>query len=475
VRRPILSLCLASAAWVFTACGGDGKCDPNNPKDCDTGLVCEQVQGQEQARCFAPVQVQGRVFNLSTGEGIANAVVAAVDTNGSPVGSQSVSGADGSYSLPIPSVRADEKGAPMAQRITLRAAAKDHLPFPSGIRVSLPVSTEGAARAKPDDESQPLVVKSGLTDVGLVPLPDAERGQPSIAGTVDASSQRRGVLVVAQSAADATARGYSAVADSSGAFRIFNVPPGQYTVQAYTRGSNYTAATATVEAGKDTTGVQVKRSEAPTATLNGSVSIVATTGGQATSVVMVVESTFNTNLVRGEVPPGLRAPEPGTAPNITNTFSLEGVPDGRYVVLAAFENDGLVRDPDPGISGTQIQRVTVTNGTVSSSPAFKVTGAVSIVGPGAGETIEDVTGTPRFTWKPYSSSQAYDVSVFDSFGNEVWKTRKTAVTGSDNTLDYAGTTALKPGNVYQWRVTALGNQLTPKSQSEDLRGLFRVQ
>ena len=157
MRRPILSLCLASAAWVFTACGGDGKCDPNNPKDCDTGLVCEQVQGQEQARCFAPVQVQGRVFNLSTGEGIANAVVAAVDTNGSPVGTQSVSGADGSYSLPIPSVRADEKGAPMAQRITLRAAAKDHLPFPSGIRVSLPV------RARPPTSPTPSASRAFRT------------------------------------------------------------------------------------------------------------------------------------------------------------------------------------------------------------------------------------------------------------------------------------------------------------------------
>jgi hypothetical protein len=474
MRRNTLSLILASVAWALGACTDEGVCDPSNPKNCADGFVCEQVQGQEQSRCFAPVQVQGRVFNLSTGAGIPNALVAAVDPDGAPVGSQAVSGADGGYSLPIPSVRADEKGAPVAQRITLRAAAKDHLPFPSGIRVSLPVNTEGAARAKEDDETLPLVVKSGLTDVGLVELPAEQRDNPSIIGTVEMGTNRRGVLVVAQPTNSTTAKGYSAVADGSGAFRIFNVPQGEYTVQAYARGTNYTAATAPVEAGKDTTGVQVKRSEAPTAQLSGTVNIVATVGGQATSVVMVVESTFNEPLARGEVPPGLRAPEPGTAPNVTNSFVIEGVPDGRYVVLAAFENDGLVRDPDPNIAGTQIQRVTVSNGTASASPTFKVTGAVSIVGPGAGESVEEVTGTPRFTWKPYSSSQAYDVSVFDSFGNEVWKMRKAAVTGSDNTLDYAGT-ALVPGNVYQWRVTALGNSLTPKSLSEDLRGLFRVQ
>jgi hypothetical protein len=472
MRRQTLSLILASTAWALGACSDESVCDPSNPKNCKDGLVCEQVQGQEQSRCFAPVQVQGRVFNLATGEGIPNALVAAVDPDGAPVGSQAVSGTDGSYSLPIPSVRSDEKGAPVAQRVTLRASAKDHLPFPSGIRVSLPVNTEGAARAKEDDETLPLVVKSGLTDVGLVELPAEQRGNPSIIGTVEMGTNRRGVLVVAQPTSSPTAKGLSAVADNTGAFRIFNVPQGEYSVQAYARGTNYTAATAPVETGKDTTGVQVKRSEAPTGTLTGSVSIVAG-GAGPTSVVMVVESLFNETLARGEVPPGLRAPEPGTAPNVTGAFSIEGVPDGRYVVLAAFENDGNVRDPDPNIAGTQIQRVTVANGTASASPAFKVTGAVNIVGPGAGETVEDVTGTPRFTWKPYSSSQAYDVSVFDSFGNEVWKTRKSAVTGSDNTLDYAGP-ALVPGTVYQWRVTALGNALTPKSMSEDLRGLFRV-
>ena len=38
----------------------------------------------------------------------------------------------------------------------------------------------------------------------------------------------------------------------------------------------------------------------------------------------------------------------GEPPSITNgeAWTIEGVPDGRYVVLAAFENDSCVRDPD---------------------------------------------------------------------------------------------------------------------------------
>jgi hypothetical protein len=98
---------------------------------------------------------------------------------------------------------------------------------------------------------------------------------------------------------------------------------------------------------------------------------------------MVVDSTFNATLVRGDVPPGLRAPDSGTAPNIDGAWTIAGIPDGKYVVLAAFENDGLVRDPDPNISGTQIQRVTVANGALSAAPAFKVTAAVQMVGPGS--------------------------------------------------------------------------------------------
>lgn len=300
MKKSLLSAVFVSAAWALSACGGDNTCDPNKPDDCDDGLVCEQVQGQDKSMCFAPVQVQGRVFDLSNSAGISGAVVSAVDLNGAPVGAQATSSADGSYALRIPSVRSDDKGTPVGQRFTLRAAARDFLPFPSGIRVSLPVSTEGAAQAT-DDETAPFAVKSSQTDVGLNAVPADRKGLPSIEGTVQ-GAEGKGVLVVAETTSGGSTTGYSAVADASGHFRIFNVPAAGYTVQAYLRGANYTPANVTVQAGQDVTGVQLARSQAAAGNLTGSVSIVATSGGLATSVVMVVESTFNTNLARGEVP-----------------------------------------------------------------------------------------------------------------------------------------------------------------------------
>src|SRR5207247_2420213 len=92
----------------------------------------------------------------------------------------------------------------------------------------------------------------------------------------------------------------------------------------------------------------------PAHTVSGDVNIVNPGAGTATSVILVVESTFDDALARGDTPPGLRAPAPPAAPNVTGAFSIDGVPDGRYVVLAGFENDNLVRDPDTSIGGTQI-------------------------------------------------------------------------------------------------------------------------
>ncbi len=61
------------------------------------------------------------------------------------------------------------------------------------------------------------------------------------------------------------------------------------------------------------------------------------------------------------------------------------------VVLAAFENDGLVRDPDTSIGGTTIVHIEVMAGQtqVDLAESFKVTGALDVVSPGA-DTIEIV-------------------------------------------------------------------------------------
>jgi hypothetical protein len=189
--------------------------------------------------------------------------------------------------------------------------------------------------------------------------------------------------------------------------------------------------------------------------------------------VLVLESTFNSTLARGEAVPGLRAPDPGTAPNITGAWSISGVPNGKYAVLAAFENDGNVRDPDPGIAGTQVAHITVTGGSANASPQFKVTGAVSMVGPGAGDTPEQVTGTPTFTWSAYPATNHYVVDVFNAQGVNIWQAPSVTGSGTVSTV-YAGP-ALTPGAFYQWRATAIDVHSNPISYTEDLRGVWQVQ
>ena len=189
-------------------------------------------------------------------------------------------------------------------------------------------------------------------------------------------------------------------------------------------------------------------------------------------MMLVVESTFIEALGRGEAAPGLRAPEGGTPPNISGAWSISGIPEGKYVVLAAFENDGNVRDPDPGISGTQLQRITVAGGAITPAvqPAFKVTAAVGLVSPGR-DGVDSTSATPTFTWETHSNAESYVLRVFNGLGNELWL--NPIADKNSTTAVYAGP-ALAAGQFYQWRLTAI-RRGAPTSYTEELRGLFRVQ
>jgi hypothetical protein len=324
------------------------------------------------------------------------------------------------------------------------------------------VDTAAAAR---EGDSGPYVLKSAQTDLGLSPVAAGAQNLATVSGTVEMSAEQKSVLLVLETG------GRTTLAASDGQFTFFNVPAGSYKLWAYSRGVNYTVLDVPV-ASADVTALEVKKSATSTASLSGSIQLVAGANGDGTSVVLVVESTFIESLGRGEVPPGLRAPEGGVAPNISGAWTITGIPDGKYVVLAAFENDGNVRDPDPGISGTQIQRITVTGGALSPavSPAFKVTGAVALVSPGK-DGVEVTTATPTFTWEVYSNADAYLLTVFDGLGNTLWTLP--ILDKAIVTTTYAGP-ALNAGQFYQWRVTAI-RRLAPTSQTEELRGLFQVQ
>jgi hypothetical protein len=156
-------------------------------------------------------------------------------------------------------------------------------------------------------------------------------------------------------------------------------------------------------------------------------------------------------------------------------WEIVDVPAGDYIVLAAFENDGLVRDPDTGIGGTAIQEITVANAAVTVD-GFKITGALEILSPGANRA-EVVTGSPTFRWVDDSSEDGYELTVYDTFGSVIWNDANVArVTGGDVSVAYGGP-PLTPG-YYQFRVLSWRDRNGSRvfiSATEDLKGVFIIE
>ncbi len=478
-----MKMLASSIAVIFTiaGCGGGGSgsgetCSVAQQTGCDAGLVCAVISTGGTG-CFESMVVKGKVIRLADQAPIANARVVALDVNGSPVSTVATTDAAGAYEMTVYLTRLDS-GAPAGDDFTLRADAAGFETFPAGLRQPLPIDSGAAV-----DDGTRFVVESQLTTIGLLDLP-AGSGTGVIKGKATLPDGVSGVLVVAESS---PTEGFSAMTDRTGDYKIFNVPDGSYTVKGYAKGANFTPASAAVTAGTEVTADLAASSDA-TATFNGSVQIVNPGSGSATSVILVVESTFDPVLIRGEQPPGLRVPDGGIAPNVTGAFTLSGIPTGTYVVLAAFENDFLVRDPDTCIAGTDILHQAFTSGqTVDLASGFKITGSLDVISPGADGPETVTTTTPTFTWKDDSSEENYRLSVFDTFGNKVWETTIPGTSGTNPSVVYnadgtgAGTaTALQSGMYYQFRAVSTktpGGSPTPCeiSQTEDLKGVFVVQ
>lgn len=425
--------------------GEDGPCDPVSEEGCDAGEVCEEVAGGEPT-CFAPVRIEGRVFDTSDDAGIPDARVVAQDANGAAVSPVAVTGPDGSYALAVPALR-EADGRPVAGALhTLRADALGYQGFPEAPRAALPIDLGDAT-------GDPPVVSNAGTDVGLVALPDAA-DLGAVAGLVRAERPGGALVVVA---------GASAVADRDGDFVVFNVPPGTHEVAGFLTGSQLEPESVDVAGGTTTGGVVLDEVGEATATVSGTVQIVNAPGGSVTTVILVVEDTFDEDAIRGEAPPGLRAA------GVTGSWSIEGVPDGRYVALAAYEDDALVRDPDTSIGGTDLVHLEVAGGDVVLD-GFKVTEALEILSPGA-SLPEEVTAPPVLTWVDDSSEDEYHVVVRDALGALVWETRGDFDPGGNDPVEVPYGGPLDRGMYYQFRVTSLKDGV-PLSTTEDLEGVF---
>ncbi|HSC88131.1 MAG TPA: carboxypeptidase-like regulatory domain-containing protein [Polyangiaceae bacterium] len=439
-----------------------GTCDPEDPY-CDDELTCAETTSGEH-RCYGKVVMRGDVTDTSNAAAIEDARVLALDEEGYAVTDVAVTDIEGAYELEVPVVR-DDEGHPIDTTFTLQGSAQNYEPFPRGARVALPISTADA-----EATGNLWVIEQALTSIGLVPLPEKERfvATGSLVG-LDGDSNVGGALVVA-SGPNGT---FSGITDKGGAFTLFNLLDGTYTVRVYADGMQVESLELTVE-GANLDALTLNEVDEPTTTVTGSVQIVE--GGGETSVILVVEDTFDEDAIRGEVPRGLRAPRSGR-PSITGEFTIEGVPAGRYVVLAAYENDALVRDPDANISGTDIVHIEIPAGTETFDmpDSFKVTQALATLAPGV-DGPEAVSDKPMLQWADDSSEDWYDVRVFDSFGEEVWNSLNlpSVSGGGVAEVQYGG--PLEPGMYYQFRVSSWRDQgngdASAIATTEDLRGVF---
>ncbi len=441
-------------------------CDPTLPDACDDGYTCEPISDQgNRTACVTKVYLKGKVLDLTTDAAVKDALVMAQNTTDGSGTDVAKTASDGSWKLEI-RVPRNSHGDPATGAIyILYASAKNYLPYPSAFRPAIPVTLTQFDPETADDPHSAWQFSSPLTDIGLLPVKENEKDRPSISGTVsDAGS---GALVVAECATPPCPYGYT---DKQGGFTIFNVAAGDYTVAAYRKGLYRERKSVTV-ASSDVKDITLGPVDFAGGTVTGSVNIVNAPGGSQTSVVLIPESTFHETLVVGIIAPGLRAPEPPIAPNITGSFSITGIPEGRYVVLAAYENDGLVRDPDPNIAGTQIVHFEISaTETTKQLESFKVTEALAVVKPGA-TGPEEVSGIPIFEWADDSSEDAYTFKLYNTYGDLVWEKDLPGESGSETvTLTYEGP-ALQSGMYYQWKVTSI-RKGGPISTTEDLLGIF---
>lgn len=446
------------------------ECDPDPAAEvgCTDHLRCEPLVDADTSICAPPFEIHGRVVSAETGSGIEDADVLVFEANNMPTGAVTRTDADGGFATEVVAVRNADGSIAAGNDYTLGAAATDHLPYPSGIRPAIPIAGTDATLL--DEDPSRYVLDRSEAPVALIRRAEDERIGVVVTGTV-VSDAAAGSLVLAD-LGNGSHR--SAIADETGAYRLFNVPSGTVTVSAYRRFIEFESLTLDVGTSAIDDADLAEIGPA-TAQVSGNVNIVNASGDSLTSVVLVPSIAFNDALERGPVPWGLRAPDHGLAPDVNGAFTIADVPAGRYKVLAAFENDDLVRDPDTSIAGTEILEIDVASGIpVVLEASFKITQALEVVSPGA-DGPDTVTEAPDFVFVDDSSEERYEVVLYDALGNTVWRddTIEGVSGGEYVEVAYRGP-ALEPGMYYQYRATSWKDK--PKesalSRTEDLRGVF---
>jgi len=346
--------------------------------------------------------------------------------------------------------------------------AQDYLPVPPSNQSAIPFEiVDGQTTPQTVDmEEHPDAGTTGqISGYTLTPDPD--------------SAGISGVLVVAKD--DAHDLYASATTGPDGDLIIYNVTPGNYTLEAYLAGYREISESVTVNviAADKYIADDIEMEEHTNANLNGKVTFSAITNG-VVDITLVHPDTLDTI-------PGLSTQNQASE----LTYQLDSVPPGTYIAWASYRNDGYVMDPDR-IRKSGLPEVDFTESSGDLEQNFDVTGAVTITSPTNEPNlvvpIEVNTATPTFTWLKYPSAKEYIVEVFDSNGATIWggfnelgEVLHTQI-GPDETsvvfnFDGSAVADLQEGKVYRWKIYADSDGLQDIqgliSSSEDQMGLFK--
>lgn len=435
---------------ALAACSGDDDtpCLPDTNLGCTPDLQCETVQGRSAPTCLSPVVVTGKVFDISTHNAVSGARVVLESPTGVALAASATTAADGSYAVRIHAPR-DATFTPISQKLSVEAEAPGYGTFPDRWR---PATQVDALNAQANADRSQLILASADTNVFLLPF----GGGPGIgvlSGTLPLPAAPQQVLVVA-SAPDSGfgAVGVTSLVDAAGAYKLFGLPPDNYTISAYSKGANYIAVPIALSAGEQTS-LNLRSDPTATSRVSGRLQV---SGGGATGVALFVAATYDAKSAQGDEPVGLSVTSAGDG-----SFSFTGVPSGSYAVVASPENDGFAATGAPPI-------VNVTAGVDASITApIPVASVVPLLGPGA-NAPEAVGSPPTLTWQDVGAASSYHVTVTSGVGVVVWE-RDVAKSASP-AVAYGGPFA--PGGFYKFHVDALDSRGDVAAASEDLRGIF---
>jgi len=340
------------------------------------------------------------------------------------------------------------------------------------------ISAQGFKSSPPENNS-PIPFSVVLNEdivrtLYLDPLAIPQPGQ--ISGSVNPILNN--VLIVASQTGGTE---FTTVSGPDGYFALYNLPLGQYTLQAFKEGfESIAAAQADVTNLNTNISVSINIRETTGALLIGKVSFLASSN-YFVDISLINPTTFSAI-------PGLST----VSDTASAEYEIAKIPSGTFKAWASFKNDGYIMDPDwiyknPGVLDVSFSEYD------TLILDFSVTGAITIYSPtNPADSVYAVvadSSIPTFSWELYSSTKEYIIEVRKLNGDIIWGGYNTDGTINhpklgqevDSVLfnfDGSATENLIPGEIYQWKVYADDgkdpNIQTLISASEDLLGIFEI-